>query len=513
MDIREKIIILDFGSQYTQLIARRTRELGVYSEIYSYSVSPEEIRKISPKGLILSGGPSSVYAHAAPVCHDGIFHLGIPLLGICYGMQLIAKAFGGRVDRAPGREFGDAILTVTGKSELLQDLKPEFHVWMSHGDKVEALPDGFSVVAKTENAGIAAVENNEKKIYGLQFHPEVVHTSQGKEILQNFARRISGCRDAWTMRSFADETIDAVRDRVGQRKVLCAVSGGVDSTVTAALLSRAVGDRLYPIFVDTGLMRHGEVDYLREQFNQKLKLKVHMVDASGRFFARLQGIRDPEKKRKAIGEEFIRVFEDYADRVKDVDFLAQGTLYPDLIESTLVKGPSAVIKSHHNVGGLPEKMHLKLVEPLKMLFKDEVRRVGAELGIDPEFLARHPFPGPGLAVRIIGTVTPERAELLKQADHIFIEGIQKAGLYDEIWQAFAVLLPVKSVGIMGDERTYENACVLRAVTSLDGMTADWAKIPADVLGRISNKIVNEVRGINRVLYDISSKPPGTIEWE
>lgn len=509
---RETIIILDFGSQYTQLIARRVREFSVYSEILPYNAPLADILGRRPKGVILSGGPDSVLRPGAPYCSPEIFRKDFPVLGICYGVQLITHALGGDVTPAQRREYGRAKVRLTGQSKLLKGLPPTLDVWMSHGDHVRSVPKDFSIRGTSEDL-IAIIENPEQGIYGLQFHPEVTHTLQGKEILYNFLFEICHCTGDWTMKAFIDETVDAIRAQVGERHALCALSGGVDSSVAATLVHKAIGDRLTCIFVDNGLLRKNEYDYVVDTFRRKMHLNIVPVQAGERFLTKLADVDDPERKRKIIGEEFIRVFEDEAHRIGQVEFLVQGTLYPDVIESMSVRGPSAVIKSHHNVGGLPEKMRLKLMEPLRELFKDEVRRVGTELELDPEFIHRHPFPGPGLAVRVIGTLTPDRLNLLREADAILIEEIRKAGLYNDIWQAFAVLLPVRTVGVMGDERTYEHVVALRAVHSSDGMTADWVKLPYDVLERISSRIVNEVRGINRVVYDISTKPPSTIEWE
>ena len=509
---RETILILDFGSQYTQLIARRVRELSVYSEIVPYNTPMADILGRHPKGLILSGGPDSVGRPGAPDGPPELFAQSVPILGICYGVQLIAHRLGGQVAPGDRREFGRARFQLSGESPLFQGLPPTMDVWMSHGDRVLAVPREFKVLG-TSNDVIAAVEDPGRRIYGLQFHPEVTHTAYGKEILRNFVFNVCGCTGQWTIQSFIEESVAAMRERIGPGRAICALSGGVDSSVAAVLVQRAIGDRLTCVFVDNGLLRKNEYEYVVETFRRAGQLNVVPVRAGERFLERLAGVSDPERKRKIIGEEFIRVFEDEARRLGGVEFLAQGTLYPDVIESVSVRGPSAVIKSHHNVGGLPEKMRLKLVEPLRELFKDEVRRAGLELGLDHEFIYRHPFPGPGLAVRVIGPVTRRHLDLLREADAILIEEIRKAGLYRDIWQAFAVLLPIKTVGVMGDERTYENVAAIRAVHSTDGMTADWVKLPYEVLDRISNRIVNEVRGINRVVYDISSKPPSTIEWE
>jgi GMP synthase (glutamine-hydrolysing) len=508
----ELILVLDFGSQYTQLIARRVRELGVYCEIIPFNTPLEKISARRPKGIILSGGPRSVYEAGAPHCDPGIFDLGLPVLGICYGLQLQAYFMHGQVKPSHRREYGYAELEVTEESLLFTGLPGQLPVWMSHGDVVCEPPDGFRIVARTGNA-IGAAENSARQLYGLQFHPEVAHTRDGKLILKNFLQRICGARGDWTMESFIESAIQAVRRRVGTGRAVCGLSGGVDSSVAATLVHRAIGERLTCLFVDNGLLRKNEFEEVLDLYQRQIHLNVVGVRAGDRFLSRLKGVIDPEQKRKIIGAAFIDVFQEEAAKLGSVDFLVQGTLYPDVIESTSVKGPSVVIKSHHNVGGLPELMHLKLVEPLRELFKDEVRAVGRQLGLPPEIVDRHPFPGPGLAVRLLGEVTPQRLAVLRDADSIVIEEINRANLYTDLWQAFVVLLPVSSVGVMGDDRTYENAVALRAVTSHDGMTADWARLPYEVLARISNRLVSEVRGINRVVYDISSKPPSTIEWE
>jgi GMP synthase (glutamine-hydrolysing) len=511
------ILVIDFGSQYTQLIARRVREAHVYSEIHPCTVSLDEIREMKPLGIILSGGPSSCYDEGAPQISPEVFELGVPVLGICYGFQLMAKLLGGDVVAGDKHEYGRA------KISLLQDDCPlwagldiaqEHSVWMSHGDRIEGLPDGFEVVARSENAPVAAVAAEAKGLFGLQFHPEVVHTPHGAQMLANFVLGICGAKPDWTMASFVESQVASIRARVGEGRLVCGLSGGVDSSVAAVLVHKAVGVKQTCIFVDNGLLREGEREQVEEIFSKQFHMPLVVVDARKRFLDRLKGVTDPEKKRKIIGHEFVEVFEEEANRIDPrADFLVQGTLYPDVIESVSFKGPSATIKSHHNVGGLPEQMRLSLVEPLRELFKDEVRRLGEELVIPHHVLWRQPFPGPGLAVRILGDITEERLEVLRQADLIIEEEIRSAGMYESIWQSFGVLLPVKTVGVMGDSRTYEAVLALRAVHSVDGMTADWVPLPHDLLATLSNRIINEVRGINRVVYDISSKPPATIEWE
>lgn len=507
----EVVLVLDFGSQYTQLISRRVRELGVYSEIVPFHLPLERIRERRPRALILSGGPRSVYEEGAPRCDPALWDLGIPVLGICYGVQLMAHVLGGRVVPSERREYGAARLEVVGESPLFAGLPREMTVWMSHGDEVQQPPEGFQVLARTERA-LGAIAHPERRLYGVQFHPEVAHTPHGREILRRFLFDIAGCRGQWRLSAFIESAIERMRKEVGSGRALCALSGGVDSSVAAALAARALGPRLICLFVDNGLLRRGEFEEVLRLY-ESMGLRVHGVRAGERFLRRLRGVTDPEEKRKIIGAEFIAVFREEAARFGPVEFLVQGTTYPDVIESTSVKGPSAVIKSHHNVGGLPEQLGFRLLEPLRELFKDEVREVGRHLGVPREILERHPFPGPGLAVRVLGEVTPERVELVRAADAIVLEEIRRAGLYEQVWQAFAVLLPVRSVGVMGDERTYEQTIAIRVVSSVDGMTADWVRLPHEVLERMANRIISEVRGVNRVVYDISSKPPSTIEWE
>lgn len=509
------VLTLDFGSQYTQLIARRVRELGVYCEIFPYHTSAEKIKSLNPKALIFSGGPSSVYEKFAPKPDEKIYDLHLPTLGICYGLQAIAQHFGGKVENASKREFGRAkikVMRINGetKNRLFKNVS-DSEVWMSHGDKVTKLPANFIVTAKSGNSELCAVEmiSDREKIYGVQFHPEVNHTEQGKQILANFLFEIAGLKKDWSTKNFIDQEIEKIREMTGKEKVICALSGGVDSTVAATLVGKAIGKNLKCVFVDNGLLRKNETNEVRTAL-KKLGLRVDFAESSDLFLKRLKGIRNPEQKRKIIGKTFIDVFESRIQREK---FLVQGTLYPDVIESVSVKGPSQTIKTHHNVGGLPKRMKLKLIEPLRELFKDEVREVGKLIGVPNEILERHPFPGPGLAVRVLGETTKERCDLLREADVIFISELKKNGLYNQVWQAFTVLLPVNTVGVMGDNRTYENAVALRAVTSADGMTADWGRLPYEFLAHVSNRIINEVRGINRVTYDISSKPPATIEWE
>ncbi|NBB74522.1 MAG: glutamine-hydrolyzing GMP synthase [Bacteroidetes bacterium] len=526
--MHERIIILDFGSQYTQLIARRIREAGVYSEIHPCTIGVEDVAAKQPHGLVLSGGPCSIYDDEAPQLDPRFLDLTrpdgapVPVLGICYGLQAMAHLAGGGVERADRREFGRARIQVVGRgnghADLFANVPDESTVWMSHGDHLTELPDGYEVIARTENAPVAAVKSHDAPHYGVQFHPEVVHTDFGRQILENFAYEVCGCHGDWTPASFIEEQTQAIREQVGDRHVILGLSGGVDSSVAAALIDRAIGDQLHCIFVNNGVLRKGEWTQVQDTFRGHFHMDLHAVDATGRFLDNLDGVVDPEEKRTIIGNTFIDVFEQETGRITEElghrpAFLAQGTLYPDVIESVSFKGPSATIKTHHNVGGLPEQLDFELIEPFRELFKDEVRAIGRLLDVPEPIVGRHPFPGPGLAIRILGAVTPERLRLVREADAIFINELRANDLYDEVWQAFAVLLPVQTVGVMGDERTYENVCALRAVTSVDGMTADWAQLPHDFLGHVANRIVNEVPGINRAVYDISSKPPATIEWE
>lgn len=508
----DKILVLDFGSQYTQLIARRVRELGVYSEIKPYYYPVQSIKQENPKGIILSGGPKSVLEEDAITVERELFDLGIPILGICYGLQLISHLLGGKVRKAEKREYGKSILKIISGDYLLKGIKDGSIVWMSHGDEVYKLPNGFLLTASTTTNDVAVIENPERKIFGVQFHPEVAHTEMGKEILANFIFNYANAQKSWNLSSFIEESLKGIREKVGKERVLCALSGGVDSTVTALLVNKAIGENLTCVFVNTGLLRLGEYEEMMERF-KRLNLHVVGVDASKRFLKALKGVKDPERKRKIIGRTFIKVFEEKAKELGKFKFLAQGTTYPDVIESLPQKGPSSTIKSHHNVGGLPKSMKFRLLEPLRELFKDEVREIGIKLGLDEEFIWQHPFPGPGLAVRIVGEVTEERINTLRLADRILIEEIKNAGIYRELWQAFCVLLPVKSVGVMGDERTYQQVVAIRMVQSTDGMTANWFHAEHSLLSKISTRIINEVHGINRVVYDITTKPPGTIEWE
>jgi GMP synthase (glutamine-hydrolysing) len=507
------VLVLDFGSQYTQLIARKIRELGVFSEIVPYDISLRRVKKEAPAAIVLSGGPQSVYEEGAPHISADIFRLGIPVLGICYGLQLMAHLLGGKVVPSPRREYGFAQLEVARRGGLLRGVRNRSQVWMSHGDKVGSLPPGFIASGITANCETAVVENRDAALFGVQFHPEVIHTKQGKRILSNFLFDLSGFQQNWTMESFIEKQVKEVRHQVGAEKVICGLSGGVDSLVTSLLVHRAVKDNLHCIFVNNGLLRKGQYFELMANFRKKFSLNVIGVDASELFLKKLQRVTSPERKRKIIGAVFIEIFEREAKKLGDVKFLAQGTIYPDVIESNPVKGPSSSIKSHHNVGGLPKGLKFKLVEPLRELFKDEVRVLGKELGVDPDFIRQHPFPGPGLAVRVVGEITDERLRIVREADAILLEEIKKERLYNQLWQAFAILLPVRSVGVMGDRRTYQRVVVIRLVQSVDGMTADWFPADSHLLSRISNRIVNEINGINRVLYDITSKPPGTIEWE
>ncbi len=511
----EKVCVLDFGSQYTQLIARSVRELKVYAEIVPYDIPPGRIMEENPGAIILSGGPSSIYDKDAPRISRDIFRLGIPVLGICYGLYVIVDAFSGKLEASSRKEYGRALIDIKGRSVLLRGLKARETVWMSHGDKVASPPSGFKIIASSKNAEVAAIENDTQKIYGVQFHPEVYHTVNGKKILKNFLFDICGFKGNWSMKSFVRQAVESIGKDVGSGSVLLGLSGGVDSSVAAVLLKKAIGDRLYPVFVNNGVLRKNEAEIVIKRFRDNLDLKMTYIDASERFLRKLKGVENPEKKRKIIGREFIKVFIKEAKKIGQFDFLAQGTLYPDVIESVSTKGPSDTIKSHHN--RVPEVLKLiksgRVIEPLKELFKDEVRMLGKELGMPDEIIYRHPFPGPGLAIRIIGDVTEERIKILQNADDILVKEIKDAGLYNKLWQIFAVFLPVKSVGVMGDKRTYENVIAIRGVTSVDAMTADWAYLPEDILRTISNRIINEVKGVNRVVYDISSKPPSTIEWE
>ncbi len=511
----EQIVILDFGSQYTQVIARRIRECSVYSTILRYDTPAKEIAALNPSGIILSGGPSSVYADDAPLPDKQIFKLGVPILGVCYGVQLFAHFLGGKVEKGQKREYGKGALSVLDAAcPLFAGLPASLQVWNSHGDKLTRQPKGFSVVAKTENSDYAVIEDRSRRFIGLQFHPEVAHTPHGREIIANFVHGVCGCGRTWTMRNYLEQAVEQIRAQVGKEHVILGLSGGVDSSVAAALLHRAIGDQLTCIFVNNGLLRSHEAEVVQEVFGRNFKIKLEYEDASELFLSRLKGVTDPERKRKIIGRSFIEVFESATRRVGKAKFLAQGTLYPDVIESVPIAGnPAALIKSHHNVGGLPKRMRFKLVEPLRCLFKDEVRALGLELGLPHEIVHRQPFPGPGLAVRCLGELTPRKLDIVRAADSIVVEEMKAAGLYYKTWQSFAVLLPVKSVGVMGDERTYDETICIRAVESQDGMTADWVRLPYDLLEKLATRIVNEVKGVNRCVFDITSKPPGTIEWE
>ena len=511
----ETIIVLDFGSQYSQLIARRIRECRVYSKIMPYHTTAAAIRAENPKGIILSGGPSSVYSPNAPKCDPAIFELGIPVLGICYGLQLMIQTLGGEITRGKAREYGKAMLDIVEPGELFMGLSPRIQVWMSHGDKVSKMPEGgFKVLGSSGNTEFCAVHMPSRNLYGIQFHPEVVHTPEGKSIIGNFCRRICKCSGDWTMESFIEQQVREIRAKVGKSNVILGLSGGVDSSVAAALIHKAIGKQLNCIFVNNGLLRKNEAERVQQLFGRNFNMKLIYVDATDRFLKKLAGVEEPEQKRKIIGKEFVEVFDDASAKIENAEFLAQGTTYPDVIESVPIDGnPSAMIKSHHNVGGLPKEMKFKLLEPLSRLFKDEVREVGRQLGLPEDVVMRQPFPGPGLAVRHLGAVSRKTLDILRDADEIVVDEIKKAGLYYTIWQTFAVFLPLRTVGVMGDERTYDYVIAVRAVDSSDGMTADWVPLPADLLGRISSRIINEVNGVNRVVYDITSKPPGTIEWE
>ena len=513
MSNRETIVIIDFGSQYTQLIARRIRDANVYSEVHPHFFDDSVLLKFNLKGIILSGGPMSIYDDDAPKLNPKLLDLNVPVLGICYGLQLISQNYHGIVEQAKDREYGKAKLQLISNGSLFRDVKKVSTVWMSHGDYLTKVPEGFNIVGKSDHSPICAIANETKKMYGVQFHPEVLHTEEGSKIINNFLFNVCDCAADWSPKNFIDEQITEIKNHVGVDKVICALSGGVDSTVAAVLVKKAIGDKLVCIHIDNGLMRKNESEEIGKIFKEKLNLDHMRINAAERFLNALKGISDPEQKRKIIGKTFIEVFEEESHKIENARFLVQGTLYPDVIESIPVKGVSVTIKSHHNVGGLPEKMNLKLIEPFRELFKDEVRNVGRELNIPQEFILRHPFPGPGLAVRILGEITESKLDILREADDIFIRSIKEENIYDKIWQAFVVLLPVSTVGVMGDSRTYDYVLSLRAVSSIDGMTADWYSFEHDFLTRVSNKIINRVRGVNRVVYDISSKPPATIEWE
>ncbi len=508
------IIVIDFGSQFNQLIARRVRENDVYCQVEPAGITIDKLKNLNPQGIILSGGPSSIYEENSPRIDKSLFDLGIPILGICYGMHYMVDILGGKIKKASKREYGFAHLDIKRNNPLFKDMESGFQCWMSHGDSAIELPEGFVITASTENTAIAAIANHEKKFYGLQLHPEVEHSINGSLMIRHFIFDVCNCQKNWTMKSFCDGAISQIKDAVGDKKVIMGLSGGVDSSVAATLIHKAIGNNLFCIFVDNGLLRKNEKQGLEKNLTSGLKLNIKFVDAQEKFLTALKDVTDPEKKRKIIGNLFIEVFEDEANKIEGAQFLGQGTLYPDIIESkSAFGGPTSIIKSHHNVGGLPEKMKLKLIEPLQLLFKDEVRKLGIELGISEDLIWRQPFPGPGLAIRIMGKITPSRLKILREADAVLLEEIKNAGLYRKLWQSFAVLLPIKSVGVMGDKRTFANCIAIRAVTSNDAMTADWAKLPHDILGKISNRIINEVDNINRVVFDITSKPPGTIEWE